>query len=115
MGVFSQKKKPKMFEENVDYRFVAFDNSDNTGVELLLDKYKGVVYYYEGAKVEELEGTAKLKFNYGIVKTGNYKESELINDTEFHTLIGDILVDLITIGNKDESSRNNNIEEPDIF
>jgi hypothetical protein len=104
-----------MLEENIDYRFVMFANSENTGVELLLDKYKGVVYYYEGAKVEELDGMAKLKFDYGIVKSGDFLENELMNDTEFHTLIGDILVDLITIGNRDESSRNNNIEEPDLL
>ncbi len=104
-----------MLKEDIDYRFVSFTNSENTGVELLLDKYKGVVYYYEGAKIEELNGMAKLKFDYGIVKSGNYEETELMNDTEFHTLIGDILVELITVGNMNESSRNNYTEESDIL
>jgi hypothetical protein len=114
MEAFSPKKL-KMLKEDIDYRFVVFTNSENTGVELLLDKYKGVVYYYEGAKVEELDGNAKLKFDYGIVKSGNYEESELINDSDFHTLIGDILVELITTGNDNEPPRNDYTEKSDLL
>lgn len=114
---FWKKKMPKL---NEDYILVTV-NSENDpdfpetlAVELLVDKYKNVLYYYENAKVQEIDDNAILSFNYCILNYGEHTHEELKEDHEFKTLLGDILVEITTVERDNEQTRNDNTEEPDL-
>ena len=111
---FRFKKKLKMFEENVDYAFVDIHDADVNAIRLLHGKYKGVVYCYGAAAVNEEGELARLKFDYIIIDPGTYTVEDLTNDQEFHTMIGDMLVEMITVQGQNEPIRNNHTEEPDL-
>jgi hypothetical protein len=100
-----------MFEEGIHYSFVEMENVDVSAVRLLQGKYKDVVYCYGGASVNEEGEIARLQFDYIIVDPGIYLLEDLTNDQEFHTMIGDILVEMITVEGKNEQIRNNNSQE----
>ena len=59
-------------------------------------KFSGVIYSYGRISVPEPtpEGMAQLSFDYNIEDNNNIPRDEF--DEEFFTLIGDILVDIIT-------------------
>lgn len=98
------------YKENVHFRFVDFNDSDITGVELLLDNYKGVVYHYGKARVVEDEGIARLQFGYTLVYPGELDIDELNSDEDFFNIMGEILTYILTEQAKDEA-RNNNSEK----
>ena len=108
-------KKPKMLEENVDYRFVNFEGNDITGVELLLDSFKGVVYHYGRVRVKEEGAIARLEFGYTIVYPGEHDMNELDENEKFQEILGDILNIILLEQINYESTRNNNSEEPDLY
>lgn len=108
------KKKKMTLEEGVDYELVDLKDTDICGVKLLLDKYKDIVYCYGGANVQELDGIAKLKFDYIIIQSPKFSVEELKEDMEFHSILGDILVEMITVEGKNESSREDHTETLDL-
>lgn len=95
MGTLWEKllfwKKQKMLNEGVDYHFFDFKDSEISGIELLMDKYRGVIYHYQKARVVEEEGFAKLQFGYTIVHSGEHNIDDLTKDENLHTIMGDIL------------------------
>jgi len=108
-------KKPKMLEEKVDYSFVNFENTDLTGIALLKEPFKGVVYHYGRAKVVEQGELAKLEFGYTIVSPGKHDPDDLQSDPDFHTIMGDILTQILSEKAKqDESVRTDDTEEFDL-
>ncbi len=108
-------KKPKMLKESVDYSFVNFDNSDLTGIVLLKEPFQGVVYHYGRARVVEQGELAKLEFGYTIVNSGKHDPDELQSDPEFHTMMGDILTQILAEkAQQDESVRTDDFEESDL-
>ena len=107
-------KKNMTYEEGKDYELIDVVDTTITGVKLLLDKYKDIVYCYGSANVQELEGVAKLKFDYIIIESPNHSAQALREDAEFHTILGDILVEMITIGDINESTRKDDTEEFDL-
>lgn len=106
-------KKEKTYKENIDYKFVEF-NEDISAVELLKPPYKSVIYHYGNVKFVQEGELGVLNFNYSIINTGIYGEDELQNNNDFIQVIGDILTHLITIerGNNGQT-RKNDIEEFD--
>jgi hypothetical protein len=87
--------KKKSIKEGVDFRLHDIEDSDLTAIELISGKFKGVIYYYNGAKIVE-EGTmARLQFGYNIYNKANFDVEFLTNSQEFNTLMGDILTQLI--------------------
>lgn len=88
-------KKPKTPKEGVDYELYHFEETDLSGIHLIKGEYRGVIYYYKGAKFSEDEGYPKLSFKYEIYQTGNKTHAELINDAKFDKLMGDILIELL--------------------
>jgi superfamily II DNA/RNA helicase len=103
-----------MFEEGIDYEFVQIDNVDVSAIRLLKGNYKDVVYCYGGASVKEEGEAARLQFDYIVVDPGIYLLEDLTKNQEFHTMIGDILVEMITVEGKNEQIRNNNSQEFDL-
>jgi len=55
-----------------------------------------------------------LEFGYTIVHAGKHDIDLLQKDEEFHTMIGDILTELIINNRYNEKIRTNNPEEPDL-
>ena len=107
-------KKPKMLEEGKDYHFINFNNSDITGIELLMPEFKGVIYHYHKAGVVEENGVARLSFGYTVVFPGEHDIDDLNSNENFHTIMGDLLTQILMADANDET-RNNNSEKPDIF
>ena len=114
MGTLWEKllfwKKQKMLEEDVDYRFFDFKDSDISGIELLKDKYKGVIYHYQKARVVEEEGFAKLQFGYTIVHSGEHDIDDLTNDENLHTIMGDILTTILATQANEQTRTDDNQE-----
>lgn len=105
------KKKVK-YQRNLDFQFLPSDDDKITGIGILRGKYAGVLYHYGQAKVLEEGEFARLTFSYTIIHTPNFTVHELQNDSEFHTMIGDILTEILT-EQVNEETRNHNSEESD--
>ena len=85
----------KKYKEGIDYKFVDFKDSDLTGIGLLTGNYKGVLYHYQKARVVQEGELAKLQFGFTIVHPGEHVIDDLTKDEELHTIMGDILTELI--------------------
>jgi hypothetical protein len=105
--------KKKVLRENTDYRFIDFDDSDITGIEIIKGDFAGVVYHYGKARVVEEGEFARLQFGYTLVNPGNHDMDVLQNNEDFVNIMGDILTQIL-IKQDNESSRTLNIEEPDL-
>lgn len=97
------KKKPKMLKEGVDYSFIDFNNSDITGICLLMPEYLDVVFHYNKARVVEEGEGARLQFGYTIVHPGKYDIDDLTKDEKLHTIMGELLS--IILMNKAENEQ----------
>ena len=115
--LFRKKKMPKL---NEDFILVTVRSENDPtfpetlAVELLVDKYKNILYYYQNAKVEEIENNAILSFDYCILNYEGHEHDDLKNDHEFKTLLGDILVELTATDKNNDQTRNDNTEESDL-
>ena len=108
-------KKPKMLEENKDYSYVNFEDTDLTGIVLLKEPFKGVIYHYGRARVVEQGELAKLEFGYTIVSPGEHDPDDLKNNEKFHTIMGDILTLILAEKAKqDESVGTDDFEESNL-
>jgi hypothetical protein len=107
-------KKPDMLVEGKDYRFIDFENSEITGIELLMPEFLGVVYHYGKAKIAEEGEVGRLQFGYTLVYPGEHDMDTLNSDPKFHTIMGDIL-SIILIAKANDEARNDNSEKLDLF
>lgn len=65
---------------------------DTVPIELLTEKYQGVILRYTNVAVQELNNvTAKLKFSYELLEMGKHTETNLRRSKEFEDHIGTIL------------------------
>lgn len=85
---------------NKDFKFrddlIDPENKDTIPIEILLEKYKGVVYRYNTVQINEQENnTAKLKFTYEILEQPKFLTEDLKYDSVFVQVIGTILNGLI--------------------
>lgn len=101
-------KKPNIPKEGIDYEFYDFPDSDLTGIHLLRGVYRGVIYYYMGARFSEDEGYPKLFFEYEVYQTGKLTREQLTADKKFDILIGDILTELMV---NNAARADNNLKE----
>ena len=90
------KKKPKMLKEGTDYQFFNLNDGELTGVALMVEGYEDVIYHYHKAKIVEEGELARLQFGYTIVHPGNHNIDDLTNDEQLHTIMGDILTNILT-------------------
>ena len=108
----SFRKKKLKYQINEDFQFLPSDDNKITGIGILKGKYAGVLYHYGKARVIEEGDFARLTFDYTIIHTPTFSVHELQTDEEFHTMIGDILTEIL-MEKTDEETRNHNFEEPD--
>ena len=107
------KKKSVKYKESIDYQFIPSDDEQITGIGILKGKYAGVLYHYGKARVVEEGEFARLYFDYTIEHTPNFTVHDLTIDSEFHTMIGDILTDIL-MKQSNETIRNDDTKEFDI-
>ena len=96
------------------FRFVCYEDIDNTAIELLEEGYGGVIYHYERVGVDEsIPDKPRLKFTYGIINPGDHTFEGLNDDELFHTIMGEVCVAII-LDKVDEPIRTDHIEESDL-
>ena len=111
---FWKKKSTSVkYKEGIDYEFIPSDDEQITGVGILKGTYAGVLYHYGKARVVEEGEFARLFFDYTIEHTPNFTVHDLTIDEEFHTMIGDILTDIL-LKQSNETIRNHDTQEFDI-
>jgi len=108
-----------VYKENVDWTFVNpdgydFEDAPVTAIGLLMEEYKGVLYHYHKARVVEEGEAARLQFGYTILNSGEHDIDDLTKDEEFHTIMGEILSDIIMAQQQDEQTRINNFKESNL-
>ena len=108
------KKKSMKPEIDIDYTIVDSDDGKKTGIGILKGKYAGVLYHYGMARIVEEELVAKMQFDYTIVTSPSIPFDDLMEDQEFHTMIGDILTEILMSKEENETIRDNDIKEFDI-
>jgi len=116
---FWKKWTKPMYEEGIDYRFFDIENDNEPGVkvtaiELAVDNYENVVYHYLKVRVVEEGAMARLQFGYTILDSAKHDIDELNNDEKFHTIMGDILTDILLKQQNYEKTGTDNSQEPDI-
>ena len=107
------KKKQMKYKHNEDFQLIQSDDNKITGIGILKGKYAGVLYHYGKAKIVEEIEVARVIFDYTLINTGDFTLHELQTDEEFHTMIGDILTEIL-LEKSDEETRNYNFKEFDI-
>ena len=110
---WKKKSMSAKYKENIDYQFIPSDDEQITGIGILKGKYAGVLYHYGKAKIMEEGEFARLYFDYTIEHTPTFSVYDLTIDQEFHTMIGDILTDIL-MKQSNETIRDNDIKEFDI-
>jgi hypothetical protein len=110
---FWKKKSLVMYKEGIDYQFIRSDDDRITGIGILKGKYAGVLYHYGLARIVEEELVAKMQFDYTIVTSPSIPFDDLMEDQEFHTMIGDILTEIL-LTQSNETIRNSDTQEFDI-
>jgi len=108
--------KTSKYKENQDWTFVNpdgydFEDAPVTAIGLLMDEYKGVLYHYHKARVVEEGEGARLQFGYTILHSGEHDIDDLTKDEKFHTIMGEILSDIITAQQHDEQIRTDNSQK----
>tara|TARA_Y100001963_G_scaffold150385_1_gene231408 strand:- start:1663 stop:1962 length:300 start_codon:yes stop_codon:yes gene_type:complete len=81
---------------NVGYQYVFREDDEQTYIGIKGGPYEGVVYSYGEITIPENEnpdGTMPFKFKYEIADNNGIKKEDF--DTDFFSLIGDILVNII--------------------
>jgi len=69
---------------------------DTVPIELLTEKYQGVILRYTNVSVKELEdNSASLIFGYDLVEMGKHTETNLRRSKDFDQHIGTILNEMI--------------------
>jgi len=106
------------YTEGVDYQYVNPDNEvvedeSITAIGLLMEEYKGVLYHYHKARVVQEGEVARLQFGYTILYPGEHDIDDLTKDEKLHTIMGDILSDII-MAQKNEQIRTDNSQKLNI-
>ena len=104
-------------EVDVDYKFrddLPMADDETIRIELLKEPYAGVVYFYTGVGFhEDEEGTPHLRFGYHVIERPLDITDEMLDDVEFKTLLGDIVVSLFIEGSSKNEFGNDDPEEFD--
>lgn len=119
--MFNTLKKTPMNElkQDLDWKYVNPDNytyedAPVTAVGLMMDEYRGVLYHYHKARVVEEGEGARLQFGYTIILPGEHDIDDLTKDEKLHTIMGDILSQIITAQQQHEQTRIDNFKKSNL-
>lgn len=79
---------------NEDYKFRddLYEEEKTLPIELLSEPYKGIVLRYNQVAVkEQVDGTAKMQFDYDLLEMGSHIETALRKDQKFTEYAGLVL------------------------
>jgi hypothetical protein len=93
-NLLNPRTEDMVYKENIDYIFKPYEE-DITAIELLKSPYQGVLYHYLSVRFDEKGEVGVLGFQYTIIEPTSYTIEELEGDQTFHTLLGDILVQIM--------------------
>jgi hypothetical protein len=102
------------YKQDKHFKFIDFENSELTGIMILMGKYKGVLYHYNKVRVVEDSGIAKLEFGYTLVDSGKLDIDAVNEDGSFTVVMGDILTEILSNKQYNEQIRTDNPEAPDL-
>ena len=103
-------KKSMKIKEFKDYRLFDYEDINGrkaTGIELLMKEYETVAYHYQEARVVEEGEFGRLQFGYSIIHPGNHTITELHEDENFVTIMGEILTQVLMKKLDDETGKDN--------
>lgn len=81
------------YKEDIDFKFFDYED-DVVGIEIQVEPYKGVRYFYQEVSPREVDGSLILDFNYSII-SGKDEENPDLNDEDLRQLMGDILISIV--------------------
>lgn len=111
---FWKNPSMKKLKEFKDYRLFDYESADGrqaTGIEILQGDYEGVLYHYQEARVVEENGLGKLQFGYSIIHPGKHTLTELHDDENFVTIMGEILTEVLIKKLDDEPTGKDNTQK----
>jgi hypothetical protein len=78
---------------DTDYRMIdSSRGAPHVAIELLKDDYQGIVFRYDSLKIEEIDETAILRYDFVVEKTNEiYTKEELENDSQFKSTLNRLL------------------------
>ena len=94
MATLWEKISIRQKQKKLEYKFLNLPEEDTTMVEITGGKYSGVVFSYGHVRFEE-GVMGQLQFTYNIHNPGQHGHASLLTDQEYHTMMGDILTDII--------------------
>jgi hypothetical protein len=89
-----EKISTRQKQKKLEYKFLNLPEEDSTMIEITGGKYSGVVFSYGHVRFEEGE-LGQLQFTYNVQNPGQHGLTSLLTDREYHTMMGDILTDII--------------------
>lgn len=92
------KKSPKLGKD-YEYDFLSHRKNDVATIKLLKGKYKNVIYSYYKVEIADKEnenGSLNMTFEYHVHDKAGLKDTDLIENTKFQKIIGDILSTILT-------------------
>jgi hypothetical protein len=107
---FWKNRPMKKFKEFKDYRLFDYEDASGrqaTGIELFVEGYEEVLYHYQEARVVEEGEFGRLQFGYSIIHPGNHTVTELHEDENFVTIMGEILTQVLMKKLNDETGKDN--------
>lgn len=88
-------------EEGVDFQFIETDDKEvnsrsrNPVVEIMSGLYEGAIAQYGKIEFHIDETPPKLKFDFAVLSPGIFTKEELMQDSHFKNLLGDIIVSTV--------------------
>jgi len=74
-----------------DFEFVNTANTEFMCVKVLSENYKDVVFHFGVITPEEKDDELYINFDFTVLESGDNDIDELSGDTNFHTVVSDIL------------------------
>ncbi len=114
MATLWEKISIRQKQKKLEYKFLNLPEEDSTMVEITGGKYSGVIFSYGHVRFEEGE-LGQLQFTYNVNNPGQHGHASLLTDQEYHTMMGDILTDIIiNQESHNEQTRTLDSKEPDL-
>lgn len=92
-------RKAPLYQYERDYSFVEVEHDWDqvSAIKILTGPYAGIIYYYQAVKIAEDDGHgAIVKFTFQVHTSDTIAIDSLANDLTFHTVMGEILSQIIT-------------------
>lgn len=104
----NNRKKPKL-----DRDYILQEQGELLIVKITRGKFSNILYRYDKVSIEETGLLPRLKFHYTLIYPNKFSAEHLTNSSEFVTIMGDILSDIVLSNGKNNEVRTHHNQEPD--